>query len=306
MPVLVREWESDEEFAAERPNVRGVGGSDAAAALGLSRYQSELEWNLRKRHLLPPVEDNEAMEMGRVLEPVVLAMFTRRTGLAVKTRKALWAHDRYPWMLANLDAETDEPTPAIVEAKTGSAYTADAWADDAIPTEYELQGAHYMAVMEREVCYIPVLLGGNHVEIRKIVRDEDLIKNLIELEGAAWQRVLDGVDPEPDGSESAGRALGRLYARTDGSTVALPASAVTLIYEYEAASEAVKAAEAAKEAAKQSLQALLGNAVRGTVGGRVVRWTPYNQTSVDTNAMRAAGIYDTYARTTPSRRFGVA
>jgi len=306
MPILLREWQSDEEFAAERPHIQGVGGSDAGPAVGLSRYQSAMEWNLRKRGLLPPVEDNEAMEMGRILEPIVLQRFTKTTGLEIVRPRALYRHDRYPWMLANVDAQTVEsPRPAIVEAKTGSAYTADAWADDAIPTEYELQGAHYLAVMDLEVCYIPVLLGGQHLEIRRIVRDEELIRNLIELEGEAWQRVLDGVTPEPDGSESAGRALGRLYASADGSTIALPASAADLIDQYEAATAQIKAAETMKEEAKQRLQAMLGGAVRGTVGNRVVRWTPYEQTRVDTEALKRAGLYNQYAKSSSSRRFGL-
>ena len=50
---------------------KGVGGSDSAAVCGLSRYSSPLEVWLQKTGRKPATPDNEAMQWGRLLEPIV-------------------------------------------------------------------------------------------------------------------------------------------------------------------------------------------------------------------------------------------
>src|SRR4051812_1639091 len=61
----------------------GIGASEIAAAAGLSRYATPLEIYARKRGLMPEIEDNDAMRLGRKLEPVVKSEFCERTGLTL-------------------------------------------------------------------------------------------------------------------------------------------------------------------------------------------------------------------------------
>ena len=58
----------------------GIGGSDCAAALGMSKWQSQLGLWLDKMGQGKPVEESEAMYWGKVMEPVLLAEFSKRTG----------------------------------------------------------------------------------------------------------------------------------------------------------------------------------------------------------------------------------
>jgi putative phage-type endonuclease len=60
----------------------GIGGSDAAAALGLSPWKTPLSLYLEKTGDARPFRDNESMLWGRVLEPAIRAEYTRRTGIA--------------------------------------------------------------------------------------------------------------------------------------------------------------------------------------------------------------------------------
>ena len=58
----------------------GFGGSDAAAALGLSKYRSPLEVQYSKWGLTEPGEQSEPAYWGTRLEPVILEEFAKREG----------------------------------------------------------------------------------------------------------------------------------------------------------------------------------------------------------------------------------
>lgn len=60
----------------------GIGGSDVAALLGLSKWKSPYQLFLEKTGNAPPQEDNEAMYWGRMLEPVIRDAYEEKTGTA--------------------------------------------------------------------------------------------------------------------------------------------------------------------------------------------------------------------------------
>ena len=153
----------------------GIGGSDASVVCGINRYRSPVELWLDKTGQLPAQEAGEAAYWGRQLEALVRAEFTKRTGIAVRIVNELLQSEECPFMLANLDGVCDVPDvgPCIFEAKTASAYKASEW-DDAIPDEYALQLAHYMAVTGYAGAYIAVLIGGNTFRWKFVERDEEL------------------------------------------------------------------------------------------------------------------------------------
>lgn len=63
----------------------GIGGSDAAAVLGLSRWKSPLDvWLDKTKEITESGEQSEAAYWGSVLEDIVAAEFSKRTGLAVR------------------------------------------------------------------------------------------------------------------------------------------------------------------------------------------------------------------------------
>ena len=84
---------------------QGIGGSDAAAVLGISPFRTGVDLYYDK--LGQPVEDDEqnwvAKEMGTVLEDLVARIFAKKTGLKVTPMKMMFQHPDHPWMLADLD-----------------------------------------------------------------------------------------------------------------------------------------------------------------------------------------------------------
>lgn len=91
----------------------GIGSSDAAAAVGLNPYKSPLELWLEKTGRVEVVEQREDMEAatywGTLLEPLVAAAYTAKTGNKVRRLNAVLQHPSFPYLLANIDREVSTP-----------------------------------------------------------------------------------------------------------------------------------------------------------------------------------------------------
>jgi len=87
----------------------GIGGSDASVVCGINRYKSPVELWMEKTDLLPYQEAGEAAYWGTLLESLVRDEFTKRTGINVSQVKHMLQHEKYPFMLANLDGICEDP-----------------------------------------------------------------------------------------------------------------------------------------------------------------------------------------------------
>ena len=96
-----------EEWLELRKN--GIGGSDAAAACGISRYKSPVELWMEKTDKMTPSEVGESTYWGTLLEGIVRDEFTKRTGIEVKSEKVLLRSAEHPFVLANLDGICTDP-----------------------------------------------------------------------------------------------------------------------------------------------------------------------------------------------------
>ena len=125
---------------------KGIGSSDAAAAVGLNPYKSQLELWLEKSgrdESLPkddPNDETSPLYWGTLLEPIVAAHYTRRTGNRVRKVNAVLQHPSQPWMLANIDREVmgDEQVQ-ILECKTAGLQGARLWKVGNSPTSTVLR-----------------------------------------------------------------------------------------------------------------------------------------------------------------------
>ena len=286
---------------------KGLGGSDAAAAAGFSKWKSPLALWLEKTGQIIPEEPGEAAYWGTRLEEVVAEEFARQTGLKVKKKNALLQHSRHPFMLANIDRQVVGQAAGL-ECKTTSQYNQDQWEEDNIPQEYMLQCQHYLAVTGSHTWYIAVLIGGNKFLWREIQRDQQIIDSLIEIENHFWQRVEKGEPPEPDGSESTSQALKQLFPTSVAdSRIELPQTALSLINAYDRAKELEEQAKAEKEEAANKLKHLLGAGETGLVADRQVNWKTVESARLDTKALKEdyPEIYSRYAKVNISRRFSI-
>lgn len=206
---------------------QGIGSSDAAAAVGLNPYKSRLELWLEKtgrdEHLpkTDPNDDSSPMYWGTLLEPIVAAHYTRRTGNRLRRVNAVLQHPEHPWMLANIDREVVGAADVqILECKTAGIHGSRLWSEG-VPEYVQLQVMHQLAVTGKAVADVAVLMGGQELKIYRIERNATLIEQLIDLEQAFWSHVERDVPPPADGSDSADLALRTLYPQDTGSVVDL-------------------------------------------------------------------------------------
>lgn len=248
----------------------GIGGSDAAAAVGLSPYKSQLELWLEKTGRdadLPkpdPSDTTEPIYWGTLLEPIVAAAYTQQTGHRVRKVNAVLQHPAHPFMLANLDREiVGVPGVQILECKTAGEFGARHW-QDGVPDSVQLQTMHQLAVTGQEAADVAVLLCGQRLAVYRIARDDALIAQLIALEAEFWRYVETDTPPPGDGSESADRALRCLYPADNGGTVdfsddrALSTTFADLV----AVREQITALEVSAAKLKQVIQSAMGEATR--------------------------------------------
>lgn len=176
----------------------GIGASEAAAAAGLSDWATPLDIYLRKRGELPDVPDNEAMRMGRRLEPIVVEEFSLATGLPVtQYPMGMFRHPSLPFVLATPDAQVAEVDG--LEAKTSTWRVRKRVGEegtDALPPEWVCQCQQQMAVVGFARVHVALLIDGRHLSRFVVERDDDLIDGLTAAESELWERIQDGRPPE--------------------------------------------------------------------------------------------------------------
>lgn len=131
---------------------RGIGGSDAAAVLGISPFRTGRDLFYDKLNVVT-ADDTEnwvQLEGESLLEPMVATIFAHKTGYKAYRRPFMFQHPLYPWMLADLDYTVELPdgTAAILEIKTTNYNAKDNWwynGEEIVPIYYESQGRHYLA-----------------------------------------------------------------------------------------------------------------------------------------------------------------
>lgn len=203
-PVILGSFEPGTD-AWHAARAQGIGGSEIAAVLGLSPYESRFSLWHRKKGLIGPVEESEEMYWGKEHEPAICRRFARNHPEWFVRGAFTYAAAGRPWQIANpdrnlwsTDSHIDDRIPAaVLEAKTSRDDTG--WGEegtDAIPVWYRAQCMHYMDVLGARRCYVAVLIAGS--EYREYVVDYDPADALRGRQaGAEFMRTL-AADERPD------------------------------------------------------------------------------------------------------------
>ena len=312
--VKTHDLSRDDWLAVRRT---GIGGSDAAAAVGLNPYTSALELWLEKTGRadgLPrpsPDDTTSPTYWGTLLEPIVAASYTKQTGNRMRRINAVLRHPTIPWMLANLDREVvGVPDVQILECKTAGEFGARLWRDG-VPEYVQIQVQHQLAVTGKAAAHVAVLLCGQALEVHRIERDDALIGRLIELEARFWKFVQTDTPPPADGSESADRALRHLYPG-NGETVDFSDDRrrTSVFADLVAVRAEIEARQQIESQLKQAIQYAMGNATRAVFEtGSVSFKRSKDSSTVDLARLLAdhPGFVTKYATVKPgSRRFLVS
>jgi putative phage-type endonuclease len=161
----------------------GIGASEAAASVGLSKYRTQLALYQEKvaaaEGRIAANEDSLADQLrkegGSALEPVIIGHFERTTGLQVCDRQLRVQDPQHPWRWVTLDGRASDN--GLVEAKK-TEITGAVWGegDEDVPDDYYCQAMQGMACTGAEFVYVPVLLPRWEFAVYVIRRDDEFIE----------------------------------------------------------------------------------------------------------------------------------
>jgi putative phage-type endonuclease len=244
----------------------GIGGSEIAAVVGLSEYDSPLDVYRRKRGLEDEKLSTEAMEAGNRLEPAICDWAGDALGLALVPSDTL-RHPDNDWMFATPDRLVRGQRSGL-QAKNVGIRMAHKWGetDDAIPDEYRVQVEWEMEVASLDLMYVAALIGGQRLRIYTIRRDDEIVADIVGKARSFWfDHVLAGNPPPIDGSDRTRQRIQREHPTANGLILPGTAEVEALARTYLTARDAEKAAQRAKTEAGNRLRKLIGDAA-GYVG----------------------------------------
>lgn len=256
----------------------GIGGSDAAAVLGVNPWRGPFAVYADKLGAERAEEDTEAMRQGRDLEEYVARRFSEATGLRLRREYGMLRSTAHPCMIADIDRRIIGERAGL-ECKTSRDIHLTRYRNGDFPLEYYCQCLHYLAVTGWERWYLAVLVYGTDLLTFTIeaeaVRDD--LAALIQAEETFWRdHVAVRVPPPHDGLEATSAALAALYPRAEGLTLDAGPEDDALMGELLAMKDDRKALDRRIAEAENHLKARLGEAE--ALNGTSARATWRNQT----------------------------
>lgn len=223
----------------------GIGGSDSASILGISKWRTARELYYDKIGESTPEEIDKGkqyiFDFGHAMEAFVAEhfekvfedeyrqnfnlQFTSHYGEPIKFKSARVYRDTWMYrnpenlfMIADLDFKIDftledgRVVTGVFECKTSSAYQIqNAW-EAAAPAYYQCQTRHYMATTDLPFTVIACAADNNSMNyyVHIIWRDAEKEKALIEAERDFWQSVQNKIPPEDLSANNIKVILGHL------------------------------------------------------------------------------------------------
>lgn len=243
----------NEKWHADR--ALGIGGSDAAPALGMSKYSTPYQLYQVKIGEAEPQEQKWELLRGKALEPALRQHYADKTGRAVRIFKDAIVSQKYPFMRYNPDGVTE--CGRLCEFKT-AAY-GDGWGEigsDEIPQEYILQVQHGLIVLGLEVVDVTVSIAANEPRAFVVEADRELQEMIIEGEAKFWECVTSRTVPDAISNDD----VAKMYRRVNGLSVTATAEIQEAMAKLRLVRDDIKALEGDKETLEVVIKSFMGEA----------------------------------------------
>lgn len=245
---------------------KGLGGSEIAAVLGLSPWESPFSLWHRKAGHVPPQAVNDEMDAGTRLEPVIVQRNTERHHDLIARATGTWAHEDRLWQIANPDGiycAKGRLTDSLIEAKF--VIYPDEWGQagtDQIPPYYLAQCRWYLDVFGLDTCYVEVFIGSQGEFREYVIHADEADQAFMRDKAQAFlASIAAGEPPDLDGSDATYQAVRHLAPGIQDVDMEISADLAT---EYERALRDAAAAKEAKQLAAARVAQAIGTARRAT------------------------------------------
>lgn len=264
-----------------------IGGSDAAAVVGMNAFSSPYSLWAEKTGKTPGFSGNLATEVGTYLEEFVAQKFAEETGKKVRKCNYSFLNSQYPFAIANIDREI-VGEDAGLEIKTTDTLNLKKFKNGEYPANYYCQCVHYMAVTSKKKWYLAVLIGNKEFKWFTIERDEAEIAALMGAEKDFWECVKNNTPPAIDGSKATTESIKTIYAESNNeSTVDLMAYKKELEL-YSALGQQIKELQTQQDEAANRIKEFMGESSGGHCDGFKVSWGSRSRKTFDVKSFAEA------------------
>lgn len=309
-----------EEWLKERK--KSLGGSDMGAVLGLNKYRSPYTVWAEKTGRIGEEPENEAMRIGRDLEPYVASRFEEVSRKGVRRMTYLLRREDCPHLHANIDRQILGESSGL-ECKTASALNLKRYKGGDFPESYYAQCVTYLAVTGWARWYLAALVLGKGFycyQITTVPNDDtpewcesSVYVSPEEIEAVKrcaedfWRDYIETDNPPPmDGDASTTEALESIYEGGGGDVELFGRE--SLVEQYQSLMSRKKAIEKDADAIKQQLMKDLGDNETGFCGRYTVNWKGQSRATFDAKAFakdHPEMDLSSYYKTTNFRKFAV-
>lgn len=291
-----------------------LGGSDAAAVLGLSQWATPVELWLQKTGRQarpePTAEQRKLFKSGHRWEPVICEMTVDRLrddmGLRVElvARNERYFDPEYPWMSVEIDFELIVTGTVVIgdkavvfdhehinaDAKTVGTFVKKKWGPEEntedVPIEYAAQFMTGLMVTGRRYCLVAALSSVHDVDIYWTIRDDETIAAMRPRLADFWiNHVQADVAPDPFKFDD----IKALFPLDNGMAVEATPEIAAKVEQLRDVKARLKDLEVAEEALKLDIaEHISPHALLRYEGRDLMSWKGQNDTRLDTVAFREA------------------
>ena len=286
-----------------------VGCSKIAQALGVSQWGTAYQlWEqYTGRAPWPDLGNQLRVALGEPMEDVLRPFVAARLGRELRRDRKEYLHTSLP-LIGHVDyrasALNGEPRP-VVDMKTSLGWGArNRFGDDGtdeVDDDVLLQMQGYLLLTGAQTAYVAALVPGPELKIFTIQSDLEILTMIAEGLENFWWHVTSDTPPPITTLEDASRRWPQHSANRIPSTDDTEA----LLNNYRALTQEIKGKEGQADALKLAILQEMGEAeaIIGSDGKPICTWKTQAATRLDTAAIKAAGLYEKYAKTTTSRVF---
>lgn len=273
-----------------------LSATDLGAIVGINPHRSAADVRAEKLYDLDPIEDTEAMAIGRMFEPGIIAWVGQVLGVSPIYPTPTVIHPKCDRICSTPDAAIQERNEGI-EGKTagieaGRVYGGE-WGEPGsadVPECYLVQVQTQMACMEWDVVHLGAVIAGRGRVLYAIERDDAMIRDILDFAPWWWAKHVTNGEPITDDDGAIQRpgldTLKRIRRVPQSEREIDPA----LFDAWRAAADTRKQSEDAEELAKRALLDSIGDGDAASVGGHTIA-TFYEQSRKTLDADRLAMLF---------------
>ena len=282
-----------------------IGGADAATVCGLNEFQSPYSLWCEKCGITPECTGNLRTEVGSFLEDFVAKKFEQETGKKVQRSNFTYFNSDYPWACADIDRFIPSEN-AILECKVVNELSLKHYANGDFPSRFFCQIQHYLAILDKKIGYLAVLIGtGKEFRWFTIERDDAEIEALMELEKRFHEYMINKQEPPAIAADV--ESLDIVYPASTGGSIELFGQKPIMKQWLDLKTE-IAALQEKMDGISAVLKQDMGEAEIGTDGEYIATWANRKRTTFDKKAFQKDNPdvdLSKWEKTTTYRVFGI-